>query len=114
MAHKWIIENKEFKSGCVELHCELATNKYKATRREVDGGGILYIDDKNKILYLFGKSFDFGQFTVDKVKSCEFEFWYDDYTIKFCHETDLNKVLSFDDSQFNYIRKPINEKDKAK
>lgn len=107
MARKWIIENGEFKEGCVELHCELSSNKYKSTKNDVEGGGISVIDTENKVIYLYGKSYDFGKCSVEEVRSCSFNFTLDNYTIKFTTEENLNKVLNMPDSEFDFIRYPL-------
>lgn len=56
MANKFIINNGNFILGDVEYHRRLAED-HSTTK----GGGWFHIDEKNKILYLYSESMDFGK-----------------------------------------------------
>lgn len=59
MAQKFLIVNDKFVfSHSVQYHRELMPDN--ATRDDVDGGGWFYLDRKNKKMYLYSKSEDFG------------------------------------------------------
>jgi hypothetical protein len=53
---KFIINNNQIKLANVECHFEIA-NDHTTTK----GGGWWHLDIKNKIVYLYAKSIDYGQ-----------------------------------------------------
>jgi len=59
MAHKFLIVNKQFRwSRSVDYHFELLYTK--ESRQDAVGGGLFYIDQVNKKIFLYHKSEDFG------------------------------------------------------
>jgi hypothetical protein len=56
MARKFIVTKEEFRMGNVEFHKELD----KGLEHMVLGGGMWHMDDREKILYLWGSSIDYG------------------------------------------------------
>jgi len=82
---KWIIQDGELRMGRVVMHEELATKDGSKPL----GGGLWFFDMDNKIMYLYGKSIDYGQ-----VKAEDFEdIWVrpslEKVTIYFSTELDL-------------------------
>jgi hypothetical protein len=65
MARKWIIQDDEFRMGNVEMHCDLASKNLGT----VKGGGFWIINKVEKIVYLFGRSIDYGKCTLAEVGS---------------------------------------------
>jgi hypothetical protein len=58
---KWIIQDKQLRMGRVVNHFELAVNE----GGDVKGGGLWYYDKETNSLYLYAKSYDFGQVSED-------------------------------------------------
>lgn len=109
MALKWIIEEGVFKTGNVECHAELAKDGFNATKKQVQGGGLFKVKDDERILYLFGKSYDFGTCTIEDVKNAKFHWRWDDFTVKFIIGGCVEELDLLSDEQFDYIREPIPE-----
>jgi len=63
MAKKWIIQDGNLRLGHVDLHKELKSK----TGNAVKGGGYWELDKEKKIIYLYGKSIDFGQCKLDDI-----------------------------------------------
>ena len=90
MAHKFIIENNIFKAGMVNYHYELADDVEKPI-----GGGIYFSDDKNKILYLFDNSQQYGCVTIEQIMEADFsgyEYDFENYKIYFSKEDSISKA----------------------
>lgn len=64
MARKFIIQDNLLKVGNVEMHFELKNKK----GGRVVGGGFWHINDERTILFLYGKSIDFGSVTADDLR----------------------------------------------
>ena len=56
-ANKFIVTKKEHKLhlGCVEFHFQLYEDE-----KDILGGGLFFIDKKNKKIHFYGRSTDFG------------------------------------------------------
>lgn len=66
MANKFLIVNNNFLfSSSIKYHYELLPAT--ATRQDVFGGGWWYMDRKNKKMYLYDKSEDFGYATRENI-----------------------------------------------
>ena len=65
-ANKFIVTKKEQKLhlGCVEFHFQLYEDK-----KDILGGGLFFIDKKNKKIYFYGRSTDFGVVPHDILES---------------------------------------------
>ncbi len=64
MARKFIIQDNTLKVGNVVMHEDL---KNEQSNEPVLGGGYWYIDREKNILYLYGKSIDFGRVTKKEI-----------------------------------------------
>lgn len=63
MAKKFVVADGHFKmASAIDFHRELVTD-HKTCR----GGGRWEIDKENKVLYLWGKSEDFGAISRDEI-----------------------------------------------
>jgi dTDP-D-glucose 4,6-dehydratase len=59
MAHKFLIVNNQFRwSRSIDYHFELLSSN--ESRKDAIGGGLFYIDQLNKKIFLYHKSEDFG------------------------------------------------------
>lgn len=59
MAHKFLIVNNQFRwSRSIKYHFELLSDK--ESRQDATGGGLFYVDQINKKIFLYHKSEDFG------------------------------------------------------
>jgi hypothetical protein len=59
MAHKFLIVNNQFRwSRSIDYHFELLSSN--ECRKDAIGGGLFYIDQLNKKIFLYHKSEDFG------------------------------------------------------
>lgn len=65
MARKYIIQDGDMRMGDVEMHYQLTD---KTNPKHTLGGGYWYIPDDRKVLYLYGKSIDFGDLTIEQLK----------------------------------------------
>jgi hypothetical protein len=78
MAKKWIINKNsdrtryDFRIGNVEFHRELAEREIE----NVIGGGHWHLDKENKILYLYGKSEDFGRISIEQLRDAKQNAFY--------------------------------------
>lgn len=65
MAKKFILADDRFKmSAAVEFHSEMVQD-----RKTVKGGGRWFMDQDNKILYLWDQSQDFGPAKAEDIKA---------------------------------------------
>lgn len=60
---KWIINDNDLVMGIVEFHKDLL----KDHKDKTIGGGLWHMDRRNKKLYLYGKSHDYGQCKVEDI-----------------------------------------------
>lgn len=58
---KWIVQGEMLRLGNVVNHFELASGESGS----IAGGGLWNLDRENNILYLYGKSIDYGQVSVE-------------------------------------------------
>lgn len=83
---KFIIQDGEFRMGRVVVHRELVTKD----GGDVLGGGWWYFDMDAKIMYLYGKSIDYGQVKAEDFEDVWLRPWLEDMTIYFSTENDLD------------------------
>lgn len=91
---KWIIEKNRFiMSASVDIHLELVHNSDK-----VKGGGAWEIDDKQKLLVLYGMSIDYGHCDIKlfnkDLDAIQLIFFVENgYKIYFSEEDKLENIL---------------------
>lgn len=85
MAKKWIINRNEddsrydFRLGHVDFHKDLAENQID----NIIGGGYWHLDKENNILYLYGKSEDFGRVSIEQLRNAKEKAFYSPSLEKF-------------------------------
>jgi len=84
---KWIIQNNQLRMGRVVSHSDLADKEGK-----VKGGGLWHYDKETHTLYLYHKSYDFGQVSKEDFQDIWITPPVDDATIYF--STELNFELA--------------------
>lgn len=62
---KWIIQDGELRMGRVVAHKDLAKKNEFGGTPDVKGGGLWHYDKDNNVLYLYHKSYDYGQASED-------------------------------------------------
>ena len=92
---KWIIEDGKVRIGKATFHKELCTKK-----ENVIGGGWYYIDLKDRILWLYDKSIDFGTVTFKQLLEAKkagptrrrMKQIFEDFEWRFSDEGELDKA----------------------
>ena len=97
---KFIIQDGELRMGRVTNHSQLAS---KDGPKPV-GGGLWYFDIDAKVMYLYAKSYDYGQVKVEDFEDIWVRPILEKVTIRFSTETDLDfakknnvTIQNFDD-----------------
>ena len=97
---KFIIQDGELRMGRVVMHKDLASEDGS----KPVGGGFWYFDMDVKIMYLYGKSHDFGEVKVEDFEDIWLRPSLEDMTIYFSTESDLELA-----KQNNVIIQNLNE-----
>jgi hypothetical protein len=91
MPQKWIVENNEIILGNVDMHCDLSDN-----RDDIIGGGYWWIDKNKSMIYLYGKSLEYGKCQMECITSIvkmgNFDNELNSFIWMFSHEEDLENA----------------------
>lgn len=82
---KWIIQDGEHRLGRVVMHEDLAD---KDGPKPI-GGGMWFFDKDENVMYLYGKSYDYGQVTAEDLNNADMRMSLEKMTIHFSTELDL-------------------------
>ena len=82
---KWIIQDGELRMGRVVNHSNLAEEGAPKPL----GGGLWFFDMDEKVMYLYGKSYDYGQVKAEDFENIEVRRSLEKVTIHFSTELDL-------------------------
>lgn len=82
---KWIIQDGDLRMGRVVNHSNLADKD----RPKPLGGGLWFFDMDEKIMYLYGKSYDYGQVKVKDFENIWVQPSLEKVTIHFSTELDF-------------------------
>ena len=86
---KFIIQDGELRMGRVEMHYELAK---KDDDSNVKGGGYWHYEKDTDVLYLYGKSFDYGRLKVEDFEDVWLRPSLEESTVYFSLEDSLIKA----------------------
>lgn len=79
MFNKFIIYDNKLLLGKVNRHKELLPKDFKYEL--IYGGGQFELNREEKTITLFGKSYDFGRFSTDKLDNLILPFTIEGYTV---------------------------------
>ena len=94
MANKWIIQGDDLRVGQVDFHRELAGKE-----GEIKSGGYWHFDKDNDILFLYGKSVDFGKCSIEDIQNAKLN----GYAGRI---QDITWKVSFDENLYECINNP--------
>lgn len=94
---KWIIQDNQLRMGRVVNHSDLAIKNQFGGTPDVKGGGIWHYDKETNTLYLYSKSYQYGQVSVDDFEDIWVRPSMENATIIF------STSMSFEDAKKNGI-----------